>query len=713
VAKPPARDPRALPLQAILTLLFVTIIVATIGGLVLYSHERLARIAEDEARGNFDRVSDGIDAITARAVRTAQVFLETAALSLDTEAPPDRLAPLLTRLLQQVEQLNPSVTGLNLGKANGRFFAVFDLSRGLPSELQRIATDKAAFAVRMGTQTGPGAGEGAAARWMLLDKDLNSLATTALAWTDYDPRLRPWYQDALRARRVVLTAPYQFRPLPIMGITMAQPLERPAGDVLAIDVELGDLGRQMGLLRQSPEMELFIFDRQGNLIAHPDAEQLRMEVNPSAPEALVPIGLLKSPRLRALYDSYQQDPSTKDRLVTIEGRSYLARFEPSSGSVDTLTTAMAYPYDLILGPADHLRTRLLLVGLAAIVVGAVLVMLVSGRVTRPLRELRTDVARIMRFDFEEPPMRRSRIGEIMALDGAVAAMRAGLRQFSRYVPGQLVHNILAHRLQPELGGRRQPLTVLFTDVAGFTSLAETLDPEQLTRMTSRYFSEAGAALVEAGGTIDKYLGDSIMAFWNAPVAQPDHVRQACLGALAAAARIERLNEAFASESIPAMPTRFGLHTGEVVVGTIGSIDRMNYTAMGHVVNLASRIEGLNKRYGTMLLASDAVRRGAGEEFLFRFVDSVIPVGATEPIRLYELLGLRDQRPRDLEPLARWESACGRYYARDWDGALALFDGILATWHGDRLALLYRDRALRYRQDPPPPDWKGVERAETK
>jgi adenylate cyclase len=399
--------------------------------------------------------------------------------------------------------------------------------------------------------------------------------------------------------------------------------------------------------------------------------------------------------------------------VTIQDRLYLARFQPVKGPLHNLIIAMAYPYDQVFGSANRLRTRLLVVGLVAIAAGAIIVLLVSGRVTRPLRHLQSDVARIMRFDFEEPPIRGSRIGEILALDDAVAAMRTALRQFSRYVPSQLVQNLLTHRVQPELGGKRQPLTLLFSDVVGFTAMAENLDPEALTSMMSRYFSEVGAALVESGGTIDKYLGDAVMTFWNAPVEQPDHVRRACLGALEAAARVTKLNVAFEAEGLPIMPTRFGLHTGEVVVGTIGSVDRVNYTALGHVVNLASRIEGLNKRYGTTLLVSDAVRQAAGDDFLFRYVDSVVPLGAMEPIALYELLGLRETLAEENDRVMLWDEACARYYARDWDGAQALFAKVLARWPDDRLCLLYRDRADLYRREPPPADWKGVERAETK
>ena len=174
------------------------------------------------------------------------------------------------------------------------------------------------------------------------------------------------------------------------------------------------------------------------------------------------------------------------------------------------------------------------------------------------------------------------------------------------------------------------------------SIPAALDPEELTARTSAYFSAVGEELLRSGATIDKYIGDSVMAFWNAPEAQEDHAALACLGALRAARRVEELNAELVAGGVPPLRTRFGIHTGEAVVGNVGSVDRMNYTALGHTVNLASRLEGMNKRYGTTILVSDAVRRAAGERFRFRFVESAVPAGASEAVELYELLGASDE-----------------------------------------------------------------------
>jgi len=293
----------------------------------------------------------------------------------------------------------------------------------------------------------------------------------------------------------------------------------------------------------------------------------------------------------------------------------------------------------VVGPADRIRFSSLLIGIGATILALGIVMVAARTLARPLRRVTAELGQIMRFDFRDESAAPSRIEEIRSLAAAIGVLEMTLRTFAAYVPGQVVRSIIAQKLAPTLGGRRQPVTVLFSDIAGFTALAEELSPEELMARTSRYFTALGAELIASGATIDKYIGDSVMAFWNAPEAQPDHIRRACFGALSAAARIDRLNAEFEAEGRTPMPTRFGLHTGEAVVGNVGSIDRMNYTALGHTVNVAARLEALNKIHGTTILVSDAVRMGAGEGFEFRFVDRVVPRGVREPVPIYALVGL--------------------------------------------------------------------------
>jgi adenylate cyclase len=184
---------------------------------------------------------------------------------------------------------------------------------------------------------------------------------------------------------------------------------------------------------------------------------------------------------------------------------------------------------------------------------------------------------------------------------------------------------------------RQEVTILFTDVANFTGIAEAADPDSLMRQTSRHFGALTETFFAEGGTVDKYIGDSVMVFWNAPHAQSDHVERACRAALAAKAASDALNTRFAAEGLPPFRIRLGIHSGEAVVGNVGLAERMEYTALGDSVNLAARLEGLNKEYGTAILVSDAVRERAERGFRFNAIGSVIAKGMTRETRVYELV----------------------------------------------------------------------------
>jgi len=210
--------------------------------------------------------------------------------------------------------------------------------------------------------------------------------------------------------------------------------------------------------------------------------------------------------------------------------------------------------------------------------------------------------------------------------------------FAHFVPKDIVKGIIDGSIAPELGGVRQEVTILFTDVSNFTTIAEAADPDSLMRQTSRHFSALTEAFLAEGGTVDKFIGDSVMVFWNAPHSQHDHVERACRAALSAKAASDKLNTQFEAEGLRAFVVRFGIHVGDAVIGNVGSAERMEYTALGNSVNLAARLEGLNKEYETTILVSEAVRRRVADCFRFNAIASVIAKGMTTETQVYELVG---------------------------------------------------------------------------
>ena len=220
-------------------------------------------------------------------------------------------------------------------------------------------------------------------------------------------------------------------------------------------------------------------------------------------------------------------------------------------------------------------------------------------------------------------------------------MKAGLRSFQKYVPADLVRALLASGAEARLGGERKVLTVLFSDIAGFTGLAEKLDPEKLVDILAEYLEVMSQEIAETGGTVDKYIGDAIMAFWGAPRELPDHSVAACVAAMRMQERLLELREHAEQAGAPPLHMRTGIHSGELIVGNIGSESRLSYTAMGDTVNLSSRLEGLNSFYGTAVLISEATFKAAEQEIVARPLERVSVKGRSKGTLVYELLGLRD------------------------------------------------------------------------
>jgi class 3 adenylate cyclase len=247
---------------------------------------------------------------------------------------------------------------------------------------------------------------------------------------------------------------------------------------------------------------------------------------------------------------------------------------------------------------------------------------------------------IQKFRFTNNAQLHSPIREIDELGRSVSTMRTLIQTFSNFVPKRLVQQLVETGNAMTLGGTRREVTILFTDVANFTGITEHRDPAQVMQFTSRYFAAMSEAIMANKGTVDKFIGDAVMAIWNAPIEDDDHVANACAAVLACIEANRELNAEFEREGWPAYHTRFGVHVGDVVVGNIGSSDRMNYTVLVAAVNLAARLESLNKQYRTTALASEAVKQRVEQRFAFRSVDRIKPKGFAAEAQVYELVGAR-------------------------------------------------------------------------
>jgi len=365
------------------------------------------------------------------------------------------------------------------------------------------------------------------------------------------------------------------------------------------------------------------------------------------------------------------------------------------------------PEDFYLRDLSRMRRGLLGVSLAVIASILAAGALTLRAVRRGLGQVVETTARIQNFDFA-PAEARSPFADLQSVLQRLELAKTAMRAMGRYVPIDLVRLLYRTGREPVLGGDIVDVTLLFTDIKDFTTLSEQLSPNELARVLGQYLQVMTEAIHSTHGTIDKYIGDAIMAVWNTPTPCPDHPRRACDAALACREAEARLFRSPEWNGRPPLHTRFGIHRDRVMVGHFGAPDRMSFTALGDGVNLAARLEGLNKHYGTTVLVSEAVREETKDAFAFRLVDVVAVKGRTRGVRVYELLGRADAAA-DHGPERAYERALERYWARDFGGALTILEAQLA----DPPSCVLAERARALAANPPPAEWDGVHVARAK
>jgi adenylate cyclase len=293
--------------------------------------------------------------------------------------------------------------------------------------------------------------------------------------------------------------------------------------------------------------------------------------------------------------------------------------------------------------------------------------------------------------------------------------RRARETFSRFLAPAIVDQVLAREGAPRLGGEKRVLTVLFSDIRGFTGISEKLDPHVLLELLNEYLTPMTEVIVsETQGTLDKYIGDAIMAFWGAPEEQPDHALRACRAALAMLDRLETLRERWRARGLPELDVGIGINTGPMSVGFVGSQDRFyNYTVLGDAVNLASRLEGANRAYGTRVILGAATYDEVRDDVVARELDLVRVKGKREPVHVYELLALAPGTPELAAFVERFRAGLAAYAAQRWDDAVARFLEADRMRGGDPASRRYVERCEAMRRAAPGPDWDGVFDMKTK
>jgi adenylate cyclase len=307
------------------------------------------------------------------------------------------------------------------------------------------------------------------------------------------------------------------------------------------------------------------------------------------------------------------------------------------------------------------------------------------------------------------------VGVAFAATSAVNFLHEGRQRmqvkriFGQYVSKKVVEKILKHSDAMHLEGERKPLTIFFMDFAGFTAMSEKLDPSELVKLISEYHNEAAEEIFKTEGTLDKFIGDAIMAYWNDPIEQSDHALRACLTAIGAQKKLLEMAELMRQRGLPEMSARIGLNTGIATVGNMGSKEQVNYTLIGDEVNLASRLEGVNKEFGTKIIVSEATYLPAKDRLEVRELALIKVKGKKLPVRIYELIGLKGEVPPErMESVKKFEAALADFRARKFGESAEVFRAL-----GDAASAVYVEICEKYLKEPPAADWDGSYQMEHK
>jgi adenylate cyclase len=544
-----------------------------------------------------------------------------------------------------------------------------------------------------------------------------------------DIRTRPWFMAAREKRRAIWTPTYVFLGVEgvrnVPGVTYAVPFYQPEGTlqaVLTADFDLETLSRFLARLHIGKKGSACLVERRedGDLrvIAHPHSEILvPRDPKGSGAGDLVPIEELEDDRIQAFLKQMPATVKSEGFLGTgsvhfsCNGERYLGSFHRITGASNPPWLICTYlPAEEVLANANQSNRLILVITFGVLALAILLSTYLARRVAGPLEQLATVAIEAGHLRLESRPPIRSVVQEVDRLANAAEEMKAGLRSFEKYVSGDLVRTLLASGQEASLGGEKRVVTVLFTDIAGFSAIAESMPSEVLVAHLGDYLGALSDVILQSGGTVDKFIGDAIMAFWGAPVVNPHHAAAACLAVHRCRLRLHELQSGWLAAGKPAFHTRFGLHTGEVIVGNIGSPARMNFTVIGDAVNLASRLEGLNKYYGTEILLSEQTYEEVKEVIVARPIDRVAVKGRAEAVPIYELLGLPsevDAATRELAGL--YATALSAYQERQWGKAVGALEEVRQRWPDDGPSRVLLERCRQYLATPPGEGWDGVNR----
>ncbi|MBX3719518.1 MAG: hypothetical protein KF898_07710 [Parachlamydiales bacterium] len=590
--------------------------------------------------------------------------------------------PMIT-YLSNVIKYNKNFSNYYIGLTNGGFIGVMSLEfadqktyisdplKPLPKNA-RFILRYVDWSVNPPTDT-----------WYYQDEEFKTISQEEVKNLNYDSRKRPWYIGAVEAGSLYWTGFYPFLPNVGKGISIGNPIFAPSATqgnpsgvnkkdligVIGIDLTMIFLDEFVKNQQIGIHGKVFILNNKGKIIVPTTAD---VDVSSAVDAGLVGM----------LFQQYSNNPVKPDIIADYRGVEYLSYTSklPEVFSGNWYIMAVAPSDDFFSGLISAQHRVFLLIG-GILILSALIVIYFAKKVSSPIKKLASEVDKIRQLELESETRISSQIDEIQQIDTAIASMRRVIRSFCKYVPKEIVKDLIDNNEEIALGGKKKEVTIFVSDINNFTTIAEALPIDHLTALLGEYFDALSKIILESHGTIDKFIGDGIMAFWGAPIEFEDHVERACITALRCHALTDSLNQKRSALQQPVFFTRFGIHTGTVIVGNIGTEERMNYTAIGNAVNISNRLQAESKHYQVAVIISQETREILGDNFVVRPLDLIVLKEKKEKVLIYELAGVINgaheiQASKEKRELCRnFTTAFEAMQSGNLEGAYTLFSEI--------------------------------------
>ena len=551
----------------------------------------------------------------------------------------------------------------------------------------------------------------------------------------YDPRIRPWYKNTKPKEQIYWTDVYPYSFDGNLGITASYPVvhrafngEKELSAVVSVDIPLSKISEFIQQQEISANGLILIINEKykadgtvtTELIAHPERSLLTKNIfHKDGTKEIILSNITDIPELWARIAIQAHIESKSNRFIFNNNeKQYSVNIIPFTAAFESnWKLFIIIPKEDLTKDIQESIWQALWISFGITLFAIIIIYLITSKIGSSLNRLAYMTNTIKDFELEKFTGIKSWIKEIHTINNAITNTVQGLKAFQKYVPADLVRELIRNEDEAMLGGKRKELTIFFTDIQGFTNLSEQLAPQVLMNHLSEYLDQLSKIIIAEKGTIDKYIGDAIMAFWGAPTPIADMAYRACSAALFCQSALKDLNAKWINAGLPPMYTRIGIHTGETIVGNIGSDKRMNYTVIGDNVNLASRLEGANKQYGTQIIISEATYQQIAKDFLCRPLDIIAVKGKTTGTPIYELVGsLKKPVLPEVEQFCKYfELGFQFYLQKNWAEAIVVFKTLQKYYSTEKSLELYLQRCHYFQSNPHilPADWDGVIQLDSK